>query len=202
MAWLTGGSIRVEARLAAANPATDEIALDNHGMQTGDAFQLRLEPGATLPAPLAAGTTYYAIELSDIAFQAAATPTGAAIDITDAGENWSVVRFVPWARFIASSSALIDNQMTGSAVPMDPVPEVVRHFTSLLVIERAMVFAGGSSEDVTRHMDRAQAMFDRWLAGRPIVGEDKPPAASKAIRTPRSSGSATDSRGWGGDTLP
>lgn len=63
-------------------------------LQIGDAVQFSNSGGA-LPAPLQPLTDYYVQSLNGGAFKVAATPGGAAIDLTDAGSGVSMLGVVP-----------------------------------------------------------------------------------------------------------
>lgn len=86
---LADGSITTSSELAAyagqavtANSTNDTIALASHGLHTDDPLQFG---GTTVPAPLVAATTYYLKYSNSNVFQVAATPGGAAIDLTTNG---------------------------------------------------------------------------------------------------------------------
>src|SRR5712692_90526 len=66
-----------------ADPATDILTARNHGRSNGAA--VKVFSNGTLPAPLAAGTTYYVRDATTNTLKLAATNGGAAIDITTAG---------------------------------------------------------------------------------------------------------------------
>lgn len=75
--------------------ATD--VLTHSGLRTialNDPIRLSNSGGA-LPAPLAAGPTYYAVNVSGATFKLSLTPSGAAIDITDAGTGTHYLGTVP-----------------------------------------------------------------------------------------------------------
>jgi hypothetical protein len=63
-------------------PAGSSITIAGHGFETNDALVLRADPGATLPAPLVDGTTYYAIRIDDATLSLAPAPSGGAITMT------------------------------------------------------------------------------------------------------------------------
>ena len=78
--------------LASCLASTDVLTYDGHGLETDDEVTVRAASAGTLSAPLAAGTTYYAIRLSNAAFQLAATAGGAALNITSDGVEMIVTR--------------------------------------------------------------------------------------------------------------
>ena len=78
--------------LASCLASTDVLTYDGHGLETDDEVTVRAASAGTLSAPLAAGTTYYAIRLSNAAFKLAATAGGAALNITSDGVEMIVAR--------------------------------------------------------------------------------------------------------------
>ncbi len=188
--------------LANVDPDTDVLELGGHHLATGDIFEVRALAG-TVAGGLAERVQYYAIVLSRSQFQAAATAAdaaaGNAIDITDAGENMGAVLYIPWDRYIRKESSLVSDMMTGNALPLAEgaeVPPLVNRFTSILVAVRAAIFTGQQTETLTEQREHALKLLEgTYLKGKPIR-EKAPPATMKAIRTPRTSGTAGDSRGW------
>lgn len=92
-----------------ADPDTDAIEVKGHQFRTGDG--LILNPGSP-PAPLAAGTTYFAREVSDTEIQVAATAEDAAagntIDLTSDTGPVQTLRYVHEA-FHAANRAYTDH---------------------------------------------------------------------------------------------
>ena len=74
---LPRGMLANPGRLCASVLAsTNAFELDGHGFETDDPILLRAEGTGAMPAPLVAGTTYYAIRVSESIFRIAATPAG------------------------------------------------------------------------------------------------------------------------------
>ncbi len=69
---------------------TDVFTLTAHGFSIGT--PLRFTTTGTLPAPLALNTTYYARDINPNTFKVSATPTGTAINISDAGTGTHTVQ--------------------------------------------------------------------------------------------------------------
>lgn len=86
--------VRVEDQEEDVDPVSNEITAKNHGLRTDDA--VRVSSSATLPAPLAANTTYYVIVVDEDTIQLAASAGGAAIDLTDDGEGTMKIRTWVW----------------------------------------------------------------------------------------------------------
>lgn len=92
-------------REVTATAATDLINLAAHGFANGS--RVRFTTTTTLPAPLAANTTYYVVSATADTFKVAATDGGAAINITDAGTGThSVVGWEKLTGFFFEQSAV------------------------------------------------------------------------------------------------
>lgn len=194
---LPRGAIPNPARLAAsALAATDQITLDGHGFAEGDAVTLRADVGAgsALPAPLASGVAYYAIPDTDQAFRLAATPGGAAIDLTTDGAQVLVVAKSPVRSVIRGVSAWINDTLPAHIVPLtDPIPEIVRMTCAELVTWKLQARSGVRSETFSEVTKEARIRLEKWARHVPIRGENAPAAASLSTSTvPRQ-----DARGWG-----
>jgi hypothetical protein len=193
-------------------PSADVLVLDGHNLITGDTFEVTARAG-TVAAGLAEGVEYFAIVLTRSRWQAAATladaEAGTPIPITDEGENMGAILHIPWDRFIAEESSIVDDMFVGSALPVpdaSSVPPLVSRYTSLLVADRVAGFTGQGTLDLTTQIDRAWRQLESfYLKGKPLRNQ-APPATNTAIRTPSTSGTA-DSRGWhrsrnGAEVLP
>ena len=76
-----------------ASATTDRITCYQHGVKHGN--QVLLTTSANdLPAGLAIATRYFAVNVSDVSFQLASEPDGAAINITDAGTGVHTFKIV------------------------------------------------------------------------------------------------------------
>jgi hypothetical protein len=71
---------------------TDIITSAGHGMANGNAIQV--SSTGTLPAPLAAGTTYFVRDVTTDTFKVALTASGAAVDITGTGTGTHTLQFI------------------------------------------------------------------------------------------------------------
>lgn len=78
---IDGGPLRDTTALA----STDAFTLTGHGVVAGAAVRFSAPTAGSLPAPIAAGTTYYAATVTANTFTVAATPGGPAIDLTADG---------------------------------------------------------------------------------------------------------------------
>lgn len=199
------GSIPSEARLcASALAAGDTFTLDGHAFLDDDPVSFRADVDGSLPAGITAGTTYYAIRVSDSAFKVAATEGGAAVDLTTDGDLVLAVRERPMTRWIDWASTEVEQMLPAHVVPVDTdaVPTIVRAVTAKLAAYQARVWSGRNEEDLATLLDEARKMLTRWGRGVPVRGTDAPTAANLAVA--RSAASAADPRGWGNvdGTLP
>lgn len=83
---LPRGTLGMSSRLAAsALASSDAFELEGHGFETNDEIVFRAAEGGSLPSPLSAGTTYFAIRINDSIFKVAATSGGPLINLTTDG---------------------------------------------------------------------------------------------------------------------
>lgn len=181
--------------VSSVSASTDILTLDGHGTQTNDPVTVRAESGGTLPSPLAAGTTYYAIRLTDSTLQLSATVGGSAIDLSTAGSNTLLIRQIPWDRAIAWADTIVDEAL-GSAAPIvsgATPPAIAVIVSAELAAEYLRQWAGVRSAALTERITWAQGQLDRWRKGVPVRGTDAPQGVNQAIRA---SVTSVDSRGW------
>lgn len=203
-AGLQRGALPNPGRLVAAvDIATDTLTLDGHGFRADAELLFRAEAGGSLPSPLVAGTTYYALVVSDATFRVSATAGGSAINLTTAGSLIVVSTPVPFTAAIRRASALVDDMLPAHVVPLTaPYPVVVVAVTADLAIAVLGALTGGSSADfVTLKLAGAQKILDRWGKGIPIRGANAPPGAGLAAVAATT---AVDPLGWipTGGTIP
>lgn len=166
------------ARLvSSASASTEILTLDGHGLADDDPVTFRAESGGSLPSPLVAGTTYYAIDVTDSTFQVAASAGGAAVDLTTAGSNTLLIVQPPWDRWIEEESGLVECSCPSHVVPFDTVPPIIRRLTSLLVAARGLAWAGKSTGTVQTELDTVWKLFDGWKKGQAIRGSVEPSSA-------------------------
>lgn len=187
---------RLVANGAGANVTTNAIPLDQHGLSLNDPLTVRAETanGGSLPAPLAANVTYYAIPLNDGAFSVAAAPNGSAIDLTTPGARILVITPIPYAAAITFGTVLIDDMLPAHLVPLvAPYPPIVVITCAELAIGKLMQGTGSGSKSIGEMVDAARKRLADWARGRPLRGENVPPPANVGV-------SATtpyvDARGW------
>lgn len=105
---LVDGILRIDANYAAGTtsiPTTASAAADTLAGNLPNGTVVTLPPfkGSTLPGGLVAGQRYYVVGSNGSSFQLAATPGGAAIDLTSDGVN---VSYVPNIQGIASTTVI------------------------------------------------------------------------------------------------
>lgn len=179
--------------------ATNAMALGDHEFATGDPLVFRAEMGGSMPAPLIAGTRYYAIALTDGAFQVSATQSGAAIDLTTAGSELLVSSPLPIDESIAWGAAIIEQALVAHAVPLTaPFPPIVVMTNAELAAAKLGLFSGGTAKSLTDLMASATARLQEWAKGLPVRGTNTAPGerTNLAASAPASV-SVCDRRGWG-----
>lgn len=193
---LPRGAVPNPGRLAASALAgTNAITLDAHGFEAGDPIELRAEAGGSLPTPLAEGVTYYVVPLSGSAFSLATSEGGPAIDLTVNGSNVVVIDSldVKIDKAIEWASRLLDDMLPAHVVPLTaPYPPIVVMTTAELAAAKVVGHGGAVSATLTKIADDARKRLERWGAGVPIRGENRPPAANLATFAAQPS----DARGW------
>lgn len=193
---LPRGSIPNPGRLvASASTSTGALTLDVHGFADDDPLTFRAEAGGTLPAPIVAGTTYYAIAVDDNSFRVSATAGGAPLTLTTAGSRTVVITPLPLEASRAWASRIVDQSLPAHLVPLaEPFPDLVVMTTAELAIGKLLQGKGSTAKSLVMMVADAQKMLARWAKGVPLRGENVPPRANLAA-------SATlpyaDPRGWG-----
>jgi hypothetical protein len=176
-AWIPRGSVSNSARAVTATVSTDVLTCDGHGLATDDPITFRAESGGSLPSPLVAGTTYYAIAATDSTFQVASAAAGPALNITTTGSNVLLIVQPPWTRWIEEESAIVECSCAAHIVPFASTPAIVRRLTSLLVASRGLSFGGKSTDTLQSELDTAWKLFMAWNKGQAIRGSVEPASA-------------------------
>lgn len=185
---------------ASANVTSNVLTLDGHGFETDMPLLFRAEAGGSLPAPLVAGTTYYAKRVTDSTFQVAAAAAGSAIDLTTAGASIVVSTALPIDEVLEFYSRFVDGFLPAHKVPLEtPFPITVTALVAELSAKKLLVIARQSSASMKELELAAKAQLERWAKGIPLRDEDATESTNLAI----TESSSADPRGWGtGGTLP
>lgn len=189
------GILKNPGRLVwAVSTSTETMTLDGHGFALNQPLLFRAESGGSLPSPLAAGTTYYAIPLTESTFQVAASSGGAAINLTTAGSNVIAIAPFQWDEWIIECSAMVEQTLPAHVVPIEStVPEPVRLYTACLLAMRALAHVGAQTQAVQVQLDFWGKQADKWARGVPLRGANVPASANLAVTR---SASQVDPRGW------
>lgn len=193
---LPRGALTNPARLAtSASAASDAVSLDVHGFELNDQVSFRAEQGGSLPAPLVAGTAYYAIPRTDNDFAVSAAPGGSAIDLTTDGSAVLVIAPLPFAQACAWASRLIDDMLPAHVVPLvAPYPEIVVMTAAELAGWKMAGRGGTRSDALSDIVDAAQKRIARWAAGAPLRGPVSPvPRANLSVSV---AGGTSDAAAW------
>ncbi len=187
--------------VASSAAATDVLELDGHGFETDDEVVVRHVEGGSLPAPLAAGTTYYVIRVSDSAFKLATTAGGSAIDLTSAGDRMIVATKLPFDEVLEFYTQWVYDQLPAHLVPLpSPVPIVPRMIVAQLASKALLRLSGQASVAMTEAELDARAQVKRWVEGQPLRDVRATSSANLAVVDTMSG--SVDRRGWGSGTLP
>jgi hypothetical protein len=191
---LQRGAIPNPGRLAeSVSASADAITLDVHGFSLNDLVSFRADASGSLPSPLVAGTSYYAIPLTESTFSVSATEDGDAVDLTTAGSRVLVIAPLSLEDACAFGSRLVDDCLPAHVVPLEsPYPELVVMTAAELAIWKATT-GKGSSKTLTDMVDQARKRLERWAKGVPIRDENAPAPANLAVGA---SAALNDPRGW------
>ena len=192
---LPRGALPNPGRLVdSVSSSANTVSLDVHGFEAGDPVSFRAESGGSLPAPLVAGTTYYAVPVSGDVFSVAATAGGEAIDFSSAGARIIVIAPLPIASAIAFGAALIDDMLPGHVLPLiAPYPPLIVMTNAELAAGKLLARTGSASKSLTEIVDQARKRLERWALGIPVRGENVQTPANLAASA---SVPYADPRGW------
>lgn len=203
--------------------ATSTITLSEHGFSTGTPVSFRAPQGGSLSSPIVAGTTYYAIYLTDSTFQISATANGPPITLTTDATSMIVAADLPFAQVLEFYSRWVDNLLPAHVVPLPaPYPITVVGIVAQLAAQRLQILSGLTSESMHEQELAAKAQLERWAKTLPVrdaAGATVPanlavaqtPAPGQAFSVSMGlapnvvSGTPQDPRGWavtGFDRLP
>ena len=194
---LPRGTIPNSGRLVLSVDVTaNAMALGDHEFATGDPLVFRAEMNGSMPAPLVAGTRYYAIALTDGTFQVSATISGAAIDLTTAGSEVLVSSPLPIDESIEWGAEVINQALVNHAVPLTaPFPPIIVMTNAELAAAKLGLFSGGTAKSITDMMASATARLEKWSKGVSLRGANTAPTERTNLAA-SASVPYNDSRGW------
>jgi hypothetical protein len=197
-----GGLPSAMGLVASSLSGTDVITYDGHGFETDDPVTVRAVEGGSLSSPLAAGTTYYVIRLSNSTFKLAATAGGSAIDLTSDASEMVVLRDPAFDDIIEFYSRWVDGFFPAHLVPFQvPIPVLVKGIVADLAAKRLLNIAGQDSAILNTAELAAKAQLERYFSnGMPVRDEKATSSANAAVSS--TVASAGDPRGWGSGVLP
>lgn len=189
---LPRGALVNAGRLAQVDASLDAFILDAHGFSADDPVSFRADAGGTLPTPIVAHTTYYAIALAPGLFQVAAAAGGSALTI-GAGNNVIAIAELPVTQVIEWASRIVDDMLPSHIVPFAAgnVPDIVRMTVAELAAGKLLHRSGSASATIMAMVDDAQKRLARWAKGVPLRGVGNPSNLSVAAVA-----TATDPTGW------
>lgn len=190
------GAAPSPGRLAGSvSTAENWIELEGHCLALNDRVYFRAESGGSLPSPLAAGTPYYAIPVTESHFRVSASAGGSLVDLISTGARVLVVAPLSADAAISWADRIIDDMLPAHAVPVpSPVPPIVRMTSAELACGKLLALAGTASRTLAEVVDSAQKRLERWAKGVPIRGTNAPVSAQLSAAS--AAAAATDSRGW------
>jgi hypothetical protein len=165
---LPRGMLANPGRIASALSATQAFELDGHGFATDEALLFRAESGGTLPTPIVAGATYYAIRVNDQMFKVAAAPGGPVINLTSDGSSVVVATPLPIDEVLEFYSRFVDGFLPAHFVPLSAPSITVRAIVAELAAKKLLLMAGQSSQSMTEQELAAKAQLERWAKSLPL----------------------------------
>lgn len=177
------GSVSSPSGIVASSVATsDVITCDGHGLETDDEVTVRAIAGGTLSAPLAEGTTYFAIRLTNATFQLAATTGGSAINLTSDGVSMMVIREPLFDEHIEFYSRWADGLLPAHLVPLQaPIHPLVRGVVADCAAKRVLNADDKSSAAVDATELAGKAILERYAVGLPLRGAPVTGPANLAV---------------------
>lgn len=178
--------------VSSVSASANTMTLDGHGLATNDAITFRVESGGSMPSPLVAGTTYYAIRVSDSQFSVSLTVGGGAVDLTTAGSNLVLIRPLPWATWITQGSDMLEQSLPQHVTPIvGTVPEAVKMATAVFVAQKALAYVGSNSAVLQPQLEFWMKLAEKWARGQQVRGATVPTSSNLAVAY-----TAPDPRGW------
>lgn len=194
---LLAGGIANPKRLARGSASGDWIELDQHGFDDLQAVTVDADEDYSVPGGLVAGTTYYVKAATSSRFQVSATAGGAAINLTSAGDNFTVWAELPIASWREWAARLIDSMLPVHVTPIVAIdgayPPVVVQAEAELAAARGLYLRSGV--DPGEKIDAIRVRLASWVKGLPLRGVAA--STQSPVNLAITGSVTTDSRGWG-----
>lgn len=167
------GTVLSDGRVGVASATSDAVELEGHGLETEAVVTVRATEGSSLPSPLTADGTYYAIRLDDAHFRLAASAVdaaaGTAINLTSSGGEFVVTTPLPWAEILEWSDRTVDSMLPAHAVPLpEPVPPQVKMVAARLAGAELQRICGVKSVAMGEALADARTQLNEWAKGVPL----------------------------------
>lgn len=192
---LARGSLVNQGRTCqSALASTDTFELSEHGYENNDIVMFRAADGGSLPAPIAAGTPYYAIRTDESHFQVSTTLSGGAVNLTTDGVSTIVYQDLPFNDVLEFYSRFVDGFLPAHAVPLQaPYPITVVAIVAELAARKLQLIGGVISGSMAEQELAAKAQIERWATGVPLRDPTQKPTNLAVNQSLSTSG---DPRGW------
>lgn len=199
LAFLPSGGLPNPAREATASASGDYFVCDQHGLIDDQTVTFEAATDGSIPTGLTAGATYYVIVVSTTRFKVSATEGGAAVNITTAGDNFTVFAELPWDSWMEVAARDCDSFLPAHVVPVvAPYPQVLVTANAELAAARGLIATASASIDLGVKLDAVGARLTRWAKTIPLRGTSRSVTSPTSLAITASAG-ATDPRGWSGD---
>lgn len=187
-----GALVRPARLIEAVDSAANVVTLEGHGLALNDAVEFTATGAGVLPGGLAPNVVYYAkpVILGDGSddenrFQVAASPNGAAIDLTSAGvaPMSAVVPIGPTIdKYLEVYSRWADSKCPGHIVPFTaPYPAWVVSIVELRTATKVMSVLGRSAPALATREATEIADFLSLASGKPLRDAAATAPANTAI---------------------
>jgi hypothetical protein len=187
------GTLEYGARaVASVDVTSNRLEVAGHACGLDMPVQLGVDGLALLPAPLSSSAVYYVrpVDGSSSLLELAATPGGAAIDITTPGSG--SIRFIVQVSLLLSSlretySRAVEDMVIAHEVPFTaPYPPQAVNYVAIMTAWQAAIALGrgGQADRLKELKEEAVIVALRWAKGQPMRTGATGPANLATGRTP------------------